>query len=78
MSAFFLAQILNENDSHLGRRFYHEKQPHARNFFNLFFRNLAMFVYFFAILGHMKQIFLCDSLHGIFYAPRIQKFQIEK
>ena len=57
MSAFFLAQILNENDSHLGRRFYHRKQPHARNFFNLFFQNLALFVCFDGIIIGMKQIF---------------------
>ena len=40
-----------------GRQFYHEKQPHARNFFNYFFRNLAMFVYFYDRIIGMNRIF---------------------
>ena len=39
------------------RRFYHTMQLNARNFFNYFFRNLAMFVYFDDIIIGMKQIF---------------------
>ena len=36
------------------RRFYHTMQLNARNFFNYFFRNLAMFVYFYDKIIGMK------------------------
>tara|TARA_Y100001937_G_scaffold65093_1_gene89088 strand:+ start:1190 stop:1345 length:156 start_codon:yes stop_codon:yes gene_type:complete len=45
VSAFFLAQILNENDSHL-RRKYRKTGKNASNFFQKKKINLAMFVCF--------------------------------